>query len=107
MRRRAHQARLAAERAEELLLAVNEIATNSLTHTGRGGTLRIWQAHGALVCEVHDSGHIPDPLAGRHIPTPHALHGRGLWIVNQLCDLVEIRSDGDGTTVRMHVRRES
>ena len=29
--------------------------------------------------------------------------GRGLWIVNQLCDLVQIRSAPSGTVVRVHV----
>jgi anti-sigma regulatory factor (Ser/Thr protein kinase) len=28
--------------------------------------------------------------------------GRGLWIVNQLCDLVQIRSAPSGTVVRVH-----
>jgi len=28
-----------------------------------------------------------------------------LWLVNQVCDLVELRSGEDGTTVRMHMRR--
>jgi hypothetical protein len=28
-----------------------------------------------------------------------------LWLVNQVCDLVELRSGADGTTVRMHMRR--
>jgi hypothetical protein len=32
------------------------------------------------------------------------MEGRGLWLINQLCDLVELRSDGSGTTLRMHVR---
>ena len=29
--------------------------------------------------------------------------GRGLWLVNQLCDLVSVRSAADGTTVRVRV----
>ena len=30
--------------------------------------------------------------------------GRGLWIANQLCDLVQVRSGAAGTTVRLHAR---
>jgi hypothetical protein len=43
-------------------------------------------------------------MAGRRRPAADALEGRGLWLINQLCDLVEMRSDPSGMTVRMHVR---
>ena len=36
------------------------------------------------------------PAAGRD-------GGRGLWMVNQLCDLVQLRSFPDGATVRVHM----
>jgi hypothetical protein len=29
--------------------------------------------------------------------------GRGLWMVNQLCDLVQLRSFPDGAAVRVHM----
>ena len=31
--------------------------------------------------------------------------GRGLWIANQVCDLVEVRSSDEGSVVRVHMRR--
>jgi hypothetical protein len=31
--------------------------------------------------------------------------GHGLWLVNQVCDLVELRSGDAGTTVQLHMRR--
>ena len=31
--------------------------------------------------------------------------GYGLWLANQLCDLVQIRSLPAGTAVRLHMRR--
>ena len=31
--------------------------------------------------------------------------GRGVWLANQLCDLVQIRSGAAGTVVRLHARR--
>ena len=43
-----------------------------------------------------------DPLAGRLAPGTEELDGRGLWMVNQLCDLVQLRSSAAGTTVRVH-----
>ncbi len=89
---------------EDLVLAVNELATNSVQHGGGGGTLRIWREPGALVCEVRDHGFISDPLAGRLPPPVDQYGGRGLWLVNQLCDLAQIRSRLDGTVVRVRMR---
>jgi hypothetical protein len=43
-----------------------------------------------------------EPLVGRVRPTPDAQSGRGVWIANQLCDLVQIRSGRSGTVVRVH-----
>jgi anti-sigma regulatory factor (Ser/Thr protein kinase) len=92
------------ERGQDLVLAVSEVAANAIRH-GRGtGTLRVWRRPNRLVCQVEDRGHIRDPLAGRRLPRPQAAGGIGLWAVNQLCDLVEVRSSQDGTTVRVHTR---
>jgi anti-sigma regulatory factor (Ser/Thr protein kinase) len=88
---------------EDFVLAINEVATNTLEHAGGLGFIRLWTAPGDLVCEVHDAGWISDPLAGRHVPSIHGEGGRGLWLANQLCDLVELRSDHTGTTVRLHL----
>jgi anti-sigma regulatory factor (Ser/Thr protein kinase) len=63
--------------------------------------LRLWQQGDAVVCEFTDRGHITDPLAGRRTPSLTSEGGRGLWLANQLCDLVQIRSGGHGTTVRL------
>ena len=90
----------------DLVLAVNEVATNSVQYGGGGGTLRIWRDGGVLVCEVRDRGHLEDPLADRRRPAPNQDGGRGLWLANQLCDLVQIRSFPSGTTVRMHMHRD-
>jgi anti-sigma regulatory factor (Ser/Thr protein kinase) len=90
-------------RVADLVLAVDELATNSLRHGGGRGTLRIWRDAGALVCEVRDAGHIEDPLVGRERPALDRDGGRGLWMVNQLCDLVQLRSFPTGAVVRVHV----
>jgi anti-sigma regulatory factor (Ser/Thr protein kinase) len=100
------QAGLAESSREDLVLAVNELVTNSVQHGGGGGTLRIWPELGALVCDVRDRGFIGDPLVGRLPPPVDQYGGRGLWLVNQLCDLVQIRSSPDGTVVRVHMRIE-
>lgn len=94
---------LGAQRARDLVLAVIEASSNSIVHGGGRGTLRSWRTARALVHEVADSGHIRDPLVGRRQPSPDEVKGRGLWLVNQLCDLVQLRSSPAGTVVRMHM----
>ncbi len=94
-------------RAEDLVVAVNEITTNSVRHGGGAGELRMWSEPDRLVCEVTDRGQLNDPFIGRATPPPAATHGRGVWIANQLCDLVQIRSTAGGTTIRLHVRQPS
>jgi anti-sigma regulatory factor (Ser/Thr protein kinase) len=93
------------ERSAELALAVTEAATNSVRHGGGAGVLRLWQTDDALVCEVSDAGRIEDPLAGRRAPAHDAEGGRGLWLVHQLGDLVQVRSGERGTAVRVHTWR--
>jgi anti-sigma regulatory factor (Ser/Thr protein kinase) len=94
---------LTKERIEDLILSINEIATNSVQHAGGHGTLRIWQEGGAVLCEVNDDGYIGDPLVGREAPGFGDESSRGFWVVNQLCDLVQVRSSPAGSTVRLHM----
>ncbi|MDQ3979239.1 MAG: sensor histidine kinase [Actinomycetota bacterium] len=90
-------------RVEDLVLAVNELATNSLRHGGGAGALRMWTEGGDFVCEVRDQGYFRRPLIGRQRPQGGLDGGRGFWLVNQLCDLVQIRSVPSGTAVRVHM----
>ncbi len=89
----------------DAVLAANELTTNSVRHGGGTGVLRVWHEQGWLICEVNDAGHIRDPLAGRVRPADDSPGGRGLWLVNQVCDLVQIRTGPAGTAVRMQARR--
>lgn len=95
---------LSRDRAASLVLAASELAANTLRHAGAGGTLHIWHTQLEIVCQVEDQGWIADPLAGRR-RRPAAERGHGLWVVNQVCDLVELRTGQGGTTVRLHMRR--
>jgi anti-sigma regulatory factor (Ser/Thr protein kinase) len=92
------------ERAERLVLAVNELATNSVRHGGGAGLLLMWTEGETVMCEVRDAGRIEEPLVGLRRPSPDRPSGRGLWLVNQVCDLVQIRSAHSGTAVRIHLR---
>jgi anti-sigma regulatory factor (Ser/Thr protein kinase) len=97
----AERAGLDATSTEGLVLSVSEIASNSIRHGGGRGELRAWTDGRSLVCEVTDRGHVTSPLVGRVCPVPEAGHGAGLWVANQLCDLVQIYSSPRGTTVRV------
>jgi anti-sigma regulatory factor (Ser/Thr protein kinase) len=89
--------------AADLVTAASELAANSVVHGGGSGTLRIWRENGTLLTEVEDRGRIEEPLVGRLRPAITQEGGRGLWLANQLCDLVQIRSGEGGTVVRLHV----
>jgi anti-sigma regulatory factor (Ser/Thr protein kinase) len=93
---------LAAERVADLVLAASEIAANTLGHTTSGGTFHVWHDEEEILCQVHDQGWIADPLAGR-VRRPPGSRGHGLFLVNHVCDLVELRTSRSGTTVRMHM----
>lgn len=92
------------DKIDVLVLAVNELATNSVQHGGGGERVRVWQDGPAIVAEVTDRGWIGQPLVGRQWPSGDVESGRGLWIANQLCDLVQVHSTRAGTSVRLHVR---
>jgi len=88
---------------DDLVLCVDEMASNSLLHGGGDGVLRMWREPTEVICEISDAGLIADPLVGRENPAVDRLGGRGLWMANQLCDLVQVRSGASGTVVRLHV----
>ena len=84
------------ERSWAVSVAVREVAAA----VRAGGTLRVWIELSALVCEVHDPEPLEDPLAGRRRPV--GTEPDPLWLANQMCDLVQVRTtDPGGTTVRL------
>jgi anti-sigma regulatory factor (Ser/Thr protein kinase) len=99
----ANEAGLGRERRDDLVLAVNELATNSIRHGGGSGVVSSWLEHGTFVAEVRDHGQIDRPLAGRETPTSGQVGGHGLWLVNQLCDLMQMRTFPTGSVVRVHM----
>ncbi len=99
--RHARAAGFSRDRADDLALAVHEIATNSVLHGGGAGVLRVWVERGSLVCEIADQGWVRDPLVGRLMPEFGEEGGRGLWLANQLCDLVQVRSRPGRTVIRL------
>ena len=100
---RVHELGLPPGRAQDLVLAASEVATNSLRHGGGRGVVRVWRHGESVACEVRDAGRFDRPLAGRERPRIEQRSGYGLWLANQLCDLVQIRSWESGSVVRLLV----
>jgi len=94
---------LTEEQIGDLTAAINEIVANTVEHTAGAGRVALWRENGLLVCQVDDGGRLRDPLAGYVPPGPEADRGRGLFLVNQLCDLVRIHARDDGTTIRVQM----
>jgi anti-sigma regulatory factor (Ser/Thr protein kinase) len=91
------------DRVEDLVLAVSEVASNTVRHAGGRGVLLMWRNSASVVCEVVDDGTIVDPLVGRRNPHLNGEGGFGLWLANQVCDLVQVRTSPTGSVVRLHV----
>jgi anti-sigma regulatory factor (Ser/Thr protein kinase) len=102
----ADRAGLSGPRRTDLVIAASEVAANTLKHTGGAGLLRVWVTPDEILCQFDDSGHIRNPLAGYGRPSGNDPGGQGLWLVNQVCDLAEIRTSVAGTTIRMHMFRD-
>jgi anti-sigma regulatory factor (Ser/Thr protein kinase) len=94
------------EDVADLVLAVNELASNSIEHGAGAGVLRIWD-RGEVVAEVFDGGHMDVPFPGLTLPPPAGERGRGLWLASELCDVLQVWSEpGEGTTIRVTMTRD-
>jgi anti-sigma regulatory factor (Ser/Thr protein kinase) len=96
---------LPGERRSDLVLAANEAATNAVQHGDGACAAAVWGDEDRVVVEIRTATPVPDLLSGCRTPDPGAQSGRGLWLINQVCDLVQARSGPTGTVMRMHVRR--
>jgi anti-sigma regulatory factor (Ser/Thr protein kinase) len=96
---------MAEQPLQDLVLIVNELASNVVTHGGGTGTLALWYADGFMHCQVSDDGPgMPDPVGVGTVATdPDTITGRGLWLIRQMSDQLEINSCPQGTTVTVAV----
>jgi anti-sigma regulatory factor (Ser/Thr protein kinase) len=90
-------------RVGDLVFSAGELVSNSIRHGGGRGVARVWREGTDAVLEVRDAGLVEDPLIGRIHPRVDQVAGRGVWLVNQLCDLVQVRSGTGGTVVRVRI----
>jgi serine/threonine-protein kinase RsbW len=99
VRARAGDLGLPDRKADLLTLAVSELATNTLQHTSGGGRVRLRVETGRLLCDVIDQG--PARPLGRSMPPAAEVRGRGMAIVERICDEVGIEPENGGTRVRL------
>jgi anti-sigma regulatory factor (Ser/Thr protein kinase) len=101
--KQARAAGLPEDRVVDFVIAVSEVAANTVRHAHSPGSMEIWTDAGEIVCEIRDAGVIADPLVGSKPPPAGATGGHGLWLVYQVCDRVDLHSDANGTVIRMHM----
>jgi anti-sigma regulatory factor (Ser/Thr protein kinase) len=100
----ARMAGLPDNRVIDFVIAVSEVVANTVRHARSPGSMEIWHRDDEIVCEIRDAGVITDLMVGRQgPPSPKATGGLGLWLVYQVCDHVELRSDENGTVIRLHM----
>lgn len=99
----ATHAGLTRTRIDALRLATTEAATNAIVHGGGGGQLRVWREGQVVIVDVRSPLPSPDPVAGRLLPPLIQTGGRGLILINHVCDLVRLYSDDHGTVLRLWV----
>lgn len=103
-REKAREHGLGPDQADAMALAVSELVTNTLQHTSAGGRLRIWADDTSVYCDVTDTGAVR--TFGRAMPAPDADRGRGLALVERLCDGVTAIAEAGGTLVRVRFARD-
>ncbi|GAA0384743.1 hypothetical protein GCM10009530_39510 [Microbispora corallina] len=94
---------LAEDALGDFLVALNEVATNAVTHGSTKARLRIWVDGGQLVVAVHDDGRHwrPEGVPGQTPPPENATSGMGLWVARLLSTDLQVSTEPSGTTVTM------
>ncbi len=91
---------LPTDRAAKLAAAAGEITMAGFRDAGRVRIL-LWTDPAAVICEIADPGRIDNPMIGRCGVLNPDRRERGIRLANELCDLVQVRSGPEGTTVRL------
>jgi hypothetical protein len=95
---------VAGDRAEMLILAVSEVGAYLKTQGPGTAAVRAWEQPGAVVCDFRQRGtSIGDPFLGLRPASLEPGAGDGLWLANQICDWMEIRSGAEGCAIQLQV----
>jgi anti-sigma regulatory factor (Ser/Thr protein kinase) len=98
--RHAAAAGLPAERVQDAVIAVHELAANAVFHGAGHGQVHQWTDGQQLHCQVSDPGRAGGSTArpaGRQ--SWPADYGHGLWLAGQAADRVIVNRARDGTNV--------
>ena len=87
---------LGAGRIHDLCLAVTEVLTNALVHGAEPIHLATSADRERILCRISDNGSAElDAKVGSEPPPISSIGGRGLWLVRQVVDSLDIdRADG-------------
>ena len=92
------------DRAGMLVLAVSEVGAYLKSRWPASATVRTWEQPGAIVCDFRQPGaSISDPFLGMRPAELAPGDGDGLWLANQICDWMDIRSDAAGSTIQLQI----
>jgi len=93
---------------DDIVIAVDEIATNALEHGRPPARVRSWTTPDALFVQVDDHGSTRIPAAtGYHRPPTDTRRGRGIWIARHLTDVLTTHTGPTGTTVTLRFPRSA
>ncbi|MPY85270.1 MAG: hypothetical protein GEV00_18565 [Actinophytocola sp.] len=88
--------------ADDVVIAVSEIATNGFQHAHPPIRVRGWGADTAVIVQVDDRGTIPvPPQVGYVRPHFSATGGRGMWLARHAADVLTAHRSPTGNCVRM------
>ncbi|MDD7969278.1 ATP-binding protein [Actinomycetospora lemnae] len=99
----AREAGLDEERVDGCVMAVGELASNSIEHGPGSGTVSWWTRPGRVVAQIDDTGHMTTTTPGLRRPGVRSVRGRGVWLARQLSDVLHLWTGVDGTHVRVEV----
>ncbi len=94
---------LPGDRIAMLTLAVAEACLYLAEQDPVSVTMRIWTEFQATVCDLYAVGaRVTDPALGL-CRAADGDAGNGIWLARQVCDRLEVRSDWNGTTLRLYL----
>ncbi|GAA4875446.1 ATP-binding protein [Actinomycetospora straminea] len=99
----AREAGLDEEQVEGCVMAVGELASNSIEHGPGSGTVSWWTRPGRVVAQIDDIGHMSTTTPGLRRPEVRSVRGRGVWLARQLSDVLHLWTGADGTHVRVEL----
>ena len=91
-------------RAEDVVLAVHEVAVNSVLYGAGSARLSVWEDGQQLTFEIENRRNSASAPVLR-TPTADQVSGRGLWLARHLVDDLAVEVTPDNVTVRLHLAR--